>query len=170
MKKLLLSLTLLVSILSVSKASEKGDLVIQPSLMLGAYGPVDRYSNGNWGGVMLNVDYAVIDYLSVGGYVGFSGADTYNSIGVGARGVFHWWQLIDDKGSRDLKSDKFDLYMPFFVGLRFVNGKDGTLTDNDFFPGIGLGARYYFNDKIGLAFEFGGLEMSSAKLGVSIKL
>jgi hypothetical protein len=151
-------------------AVERGDLVIQPSVTLGAYGPSDRYKNGSWGGVMLNVDYAVHDYVSVGGYFGFTGNDNFRQFGAGARGVFHWWQLLDDRRPKDLKSDKVDFYLPFFVGVRSISTSDGTRIDNDWFPGIGVGIRYYFNDKVGLAFEFGGMEMSTAKLGVSIKL
>lgn len=153
-----------------AQASEKGDLVIQPSLNLGAYGPNDRYTGGSWGGAILNIDYAVHDYVSVGGYFGFNGNDRFRQFGIGARGVFHWWQLLDDRRPKDLKSDRVDFYLPFYVGVRAVTTSDGTRVNNDWFPGLGLGLRYYFNDKVGLAFEFGGMEMSSAKLGVAIKL
>jgi hypothetical protein len=152
-------------------AVQKGDIVLQPALNLGAYGPFDRYSNGSWGGVILNADFAVIDYLSIGPYIGFNSGNGYTSFGVGARGSFHWWQLIADRRNNNrLRPDQIDFYLPFFLGFRGVNSKEGVATDNDFFPGIGIGFRYYFNDNIGLGFEFGGMEMSSAKLGVAIKL
>lgn len=167
----------LISILTISGllplfAVEKGDVVLQPALNLGAYGPFNRYSNGSWGGAMLNTDFAVHDYVSVGPYLGFNSGNGFTSIGVGARGVFHWWQLIDDRGSGRLRSDEIDFYLPFYVGFRKVRTNEGSIieTKDDFFPGIGIGFRYYFNENIGIAFEFGGLEMSSAKLGVAIKL
>jgi hypothetical protein len=133
--------------------------------------PSERYVGGSWGGVMLNIDYAVHDYVSVGGYFGFTGNDNLRQFGAGARGVFHWWQLLDDRRPRDLKSDKVDFYLPFFVGSKDRSRLPmAQKFDPDWFPGIGVGIRYYFNDKVGLAFEFGGMEMSTAKLGVSIKL
>jgi hypothetical protein len=170
MKNLVFALLATIMVSPHLMAVEKGDLVIQPSLTLGAYGPFDRYKDGSWGGVMLNIDYAVHDYVSVGGYFGFTGNDNFRQFGAGARGVFHWWQLLDDRRPRDLKSDKVDFYLPFFVGVRSIATSEGTKIDTDWFPGIGVGIRYYFNDKVGLAFEFGGMEMSTAKLGVSIKL
>lgn len=154
-----------------SYAVEKGDVVLQPALNLGAYGPFKRYESVSWGGVIFNADFAVHDYISVGPYIGFNSGDGYSSVGVGARGVFHWWQLIDDRRSGRLRSDQIDFYLPFFVGFRNVRSNDGSVrVDDDFWPGLGLGFRYYFNDNLGIAFEFGGMEMSTAKLGLAIKL
>lgn len=172
MKKTLLTTIITITGIFSLSAVEKGDVVLQPSLNLGAYGPYYRYSDGSWGGVIFNADFAVHDYISVGPYLGFNSGNGFNSIGVGARGVFHWWQLIDDRRSGRLRSDQFDIYLPFYVGFRKVRNNEGVQINlrDDFLPGIGLGFRYYFNDNIGIAFEFGGMEMSSAKLGVAIKL
>lgn len=167
----ILAVVFLALSISPTFSVEKGDIVLQPALNLGAYGPLDRYSNGSWGGVIFNADFAVLDYLSVGPYIGFNSGNGYSSFGVGARGSFHWWQLIADRRNNSrLRPDQIDFYLPFFVGFRGVNSKEGVISDNDFFPGLGIGFRYYFNDNIGLGFEFGGMEMASAKLGVAIKL
>jgi hypothetical protein len=170
MKNLIVALSLFMASMAGLFAVEKGDLVIQPSLNLGAYGPFERYRGGDWGGAILNIDYAVHDYVSVGGYFGFNGNSDFRHFGIGARGVFHWWQLLDDRRPKDLKSNRVDFYLPFFVGVRATTTSDGRRIQEDWKPGIGLGIRYYFNDKVGMAFEFGGMEMSSAKLGVAIKL
>lgn len=179
MKKILFAalFTIILAPFTKLEAVEKGDFVIQPSLNLGGFGL------GGWGyggfnlGTTLNLDYAVHDYVSVGGYVGFNSllnSDVkFSRIGFGARGVFHFWQLIDDKVAKDLKSDKVDFYMPLHLGYhvyRFNNGYNWGGNNGQFRMGTGLGVRYYFNPKIGIAFETGGMEMSWAKLGVAIKL
>lgn len=171
MKKPFFTAIILLSGIFSLSAVQKGDVVLQPALNIGAYGPVSRYENGSWGGAIFNADFAVHDYVSVGPYLGFNSGKVFNSIGVGARGVFHWWQLIDDRRSGRLRSDQIDFYLPFYLGFRKVRSNENSIiVEDDFLPGIGLGFRYYLNDNIGIAFEFGGMEMSSAKLGVAIKL
>lgn len=154
------------------EAVEKGDFVIQPNLNLGNYGY--RGPGGNGFGATLNFDFAVHDYVSVGPYVGFNHVKAkgwdwkYNRIGFGGRAIFHFWQLIDDKVQKDLKSDKIDWYVPFHLGYSLYKGD--FVDGGDFTWGLGMGFRYYFNDKIGIGVEFGGMELSPAKLGVAIKL
>lgn len=172
MKKYLFTLLVCLSAFSMSsvQAVEKGDFVIQPSLNIGNYYFNSNYASGNGIGITGNFDYAVHEYFSVGGFVGFNHINNYNynRIGFGARGVFHFWQLIDNKASKDLKSDKVDWYIPFHIGYNIYTGDyaDG----GDVLYGLGMGIRYYFTPKIGLAFEFGGMELSPAKIGVAIKL
>ncbi|HUH75663.1 MAG TPA: hypothetical protein VLZ75_14810 [Chitinophagales bacterium] len=178
MKKYLFTLLVCLSVFSLSsvQAVEKGDFVIQPTLNLGGFG-YGAYGGTNLG-VTANFDYAVHEYVSVGGYVGFNSllnsSAKYSRIGFGARGVFHFWQLIDNKTSKDLKSDKVDFYLPVHLGYhiyRFGNDFYGTnLNSGQFRAGAGLGIRYYFSPKIGIAFETGGMEMSWAKIGVAIRL
>lgn len=176
MKKILFGILSSVFIFSsnTSNAVEKGDFVIQPSLNLGNYGIASGVSGGRAFGVTGNFDYAVHDYVSVGGFVGFNSvrarnADwNYGRIGFGARGIFHFWQLIDDKVAKDLKSEKVDFYVPLHLGYNVYTG-DGA-SGGDFNMGLAIGIKYYFNPKIGIAFETGGTELSWAKLGVAIKM
>jgi hypothetical protein len=162
-------------------AVEKGDFVLQPSLNIGGYGGYAGY--GGFGiGATLNADFAVHDYVSVGPFVGFNVRNQsnfdykYSRLGVGARGVFHWWQLLDDKVSKDLKADKIDFYLPLYVGAYFSNTTiDGQKYDeydnrNGVLAGAGLGFRYYFKPAFGVSLEWGWQEMSWAKLGVAIKM
>lgn len=179
MKKYLFSTVFMLMLVSFAKgqAIEKGNFIIQPSLNLGGWG-ISGWGYGGFNlGATANLEYAVHDYVSVGGYVGFNSllnSDAkFNRIGFGARGVFHFWQLIDDKVDKDLKSDKIDFYLPVHLGYHIYKFGDNTLwggSTGQFRMGTGLGIRYYFSPKIGVAFETGGMEMSWAKIGVAIKL
>ncbi len=168
-------------------AVEQGDFVIQPTLNLGSWATAGWAGGGFGIGTTLNAQYAVHDYASVGAYFGFntltglSGDLKFNRIGFGATGTFHFWQLIDDKASRNLLSDQIDFYLPVHLGYHFISYtlfKDPTNPYNThtitskigkFRGGVGIGIRYYFNDLVGIAFETGGMEMSWAKIGVALK-
>jgi dienelactone hydrolase len=164
-----------------ARAVEKGDFVLQPSLNLGGYGGYPGY--GGFGlGATLNADFAVHNYISVGPFIGYNVKSEskdnykYSRLGIGARGVFHWWQLLDDKVAKDLKADKIDFYVPVFVGgylssARFDgNKKDDYDNRNGVLAGVGIGFRYYFQQNIGISLEWGRQEMSYAKIGVAIKM
>ena len=155
---------------SSSSAASKGMLIIQPDLNLGDHGGFSKNSGGVGfiPGFTLNVEYGVHDYVSVGGYFGYGARNKAHHIAVGARGVFHWWQLLDDKVSKDLKSDKIDFYLPLYMGVHIGAGYSAINTN--FGMGSGLGLRYYFTDKIGMNLEWGWMEMSVAKIGVQFKL
>ncbi|MEZ5037005.1 MAG: hypothetical protein R2760_05885 [Chitinophagales bacterium] len=154
---------------SSSSAASKGMLIIQPDLNLGDHGGFSKNSGGVGfiPGFTLNVEYGVHDYVSVGGYFGYGARNKAHHIAVGARGTFHWWQLLDDKVSADLKSDKIDFYMPVHLGVYMYMGGGTTARFNG---GAGLGFRYYFVDNIGVNMEWGRQEMSWAKIGVQFKL
>lgn len=171
MKKILFGILLAFMSFSFANASaiEKGSFVIQPDLNLGSYG---SYGNADFGiGATVNLDYTVHDYVSVGGFLGINtnlnSGYSYSMLGVGGRGIFHFWNLIDDKASADLKSDKIDFYLPVHLGVHIgLKNRSGSR----FNAGVGLGVRYFFNEKIGINLEVGGMEMSWAKIGATIKL
>jgi len=178
MKKFILSFTLCLIVIASAnaQASEKGNVVVTPSIGLGAYG---YYGYGGFGiPVNLNVDFNVHDYASVGPWASFftkkySGDDRYTGIGVGARGLFHWWQLLDDKVDKDLKADKLDIYwglsFGYNIGTYKYSNDDSKYKDNYFSWGSGLGLRYYFTEKFGVSAEFGYLGNSWLKVGFPIK-
>ena len=176
MKKLLFSA--LFALLSFgfvnAQAIEKGDFILQPDLNLGSWG-VAGWSGFGFGAT-INGEYAVHDYASVGAYIGYSIRSTsgasFHRIGFGARGVFHFWNLIDNKVDKDLKSDKIDFYFPVHLGYhiyKFDGGYYWAGKSGQFRVGAGLGIRYYFKDNFGVNFETGGMEMSWAKIGVNFK-
>jgi hypothetical protein len=156
-------------------ASEKGDFVIQADFNLGAiysgYGLVGY--GGFTPGFTANLDYNVHQYAGVGAYAGMNFNKNFFMIGVGARGVFHWWQLLDDKVDADLKADKIDFYLPLHLGVKMWKWRDDYFDDKmsvKFNGGTGLGFRYYFTPKIGMNLEWGWQELSWAKIGVQFKL
>ncbi|HNM67149.1 MAG TPA: hypothetical protein PKN16_06635 [Chitinophagales bacterium] len=149
-------------------AAAKGNFIIQADFNLGSTHPGFRYYYGGFvPGFTLNLDYNVHDYASVGAYIGYGARYRLHHLAVGARGSFHWWQLLDDKVSADLKSDKIDIYMPVHLGVYMYMGGGTTARFNG---GAGFGFRYYFIDNIGVNVEFGRQEMSWAKLGFQFKL
>lgn len=95
--------------------------MISPGIGLGVYGR----GYGAFGfalPIVLNADFGVHDYVSVGAYGGFwtrgnwGGSGRFNSFHFGARATFHWWQLLDENVSGDLLSDKLDIYFTPWLG------------------------------------------------------
>lgn len=163
---------------SSSGGIEKGTIQIDASFNLGSHGGFagKRSAFGFYGfgigfrpGFTLNVDFAVHPYASVGGYIGMDGRYKTFGIGVGARGVFHIYQLIADKANTKVDPGKLDFYFPLHIGGIIYTSKGGG-TSGGFTMGGGLGVRYYFTDKFGIMAETGWLEMSVAKVGLSVKL
>lgn len=157
---------------SGSGAAHKGMIVLQPDINLGDHG---GWNNRGWAGrtfipgFTFNADFGVHDYVSVGPYVGFGGRSGVFHIAAGARCSFHWWQLLDDKVGKDLKSDKIDFYLPAYLGFNAFKVRDFKGQFN-FGGGAGLGFRYYFIENMGVNLEFGWMEMSYAKIGVQFKI
>ncbi len=162
-----------------AQASEKGNVVITPSIGLGSYGYYAAGARGFGLPINLNVDFNLHDYASVGPWASFytrkfDSDARYTGIGVGARGLFHFWQLIDDKVSKDLKADKLDIYWGLGLGynlgkLKYNDNVVNDYKDNYFTWGSGLGLRYYFVERFGVSAEFGYLGNSWLKIGFPIK-
>jgi hypothetical protein len=187
MKRLFSSLILAACMLwgssAFAQASQKGNFVLTPSLNIGGhgfFGGYTYYGSGFPFGVTLNADFSVHDYVSVGPWVAYNNRAnkniSYHTIGVGGRGNFHFWQLIDDKVAKDLKADKLDWFVTLSLGGYFNRFKwkdedPGFTASNKggFAFGSSMGLRYYFNDRVGISFEYGYTELSWAKIGVPIK-
>ena len=112
----------------------------------------------------LNVDYGLMDYVSLGGYFGVLFKDRSSAVGFGGRGSFHFWQMINDLATVDLMGDTFDIYASIYSGGEV----SGRYTDRFRIGGI-LGGRYFFSQNIAVTAEFGG-PMSYFMAGVSFKL
>ena len=181
MKRIISSLLLATGILLVSnvygQASEKGNFVLTPSFNIGGHSLFGYgwYQTAFPFGATLNADFSVHNYVSVGPYVAYNymGGSGWadHTIAFGARGNFHFWQLIDDKVSKDLKADKIDWFYSLGLGGYIDRYKSGSYSDNygGFNMSSSLGIRYYFNDHVGISFEYGWCELSWAKIGVPIK-
>ncbi len=181
MKKLLFALVLSLGLGTVNTADaqvmSKGTILVSPNFNLGYYGGFgyvykDGYIASFTPGGTVNVDIGVHDYVSVGPYVGFAGRSGYSNIAFGARGNFHFGQLIGDKKGVDLLSNKLDLYYSLGLGGRITTYK-GSDKDS-YIPfrfgfSSSLGVRYYFADWVGAHLEMGATELSWLKLGVTFK-
>ncbi len=184
MKNLILTITaVIISFTLSAQAFEKGDVMISPGIGLGVYGV--GYSVGFAVPVVLNFDIGVHDYVSVGAYGGFwtrkwnyAFNDDYRftSSHFGARASFHFWQLIDDKVSSDLKSDKLDIYVTPWLGYnlrtsKYVGSGSATVFNygNRFQGGAQVGVRYFVSKNIGFFGEWGGTPTAFANIGATFK-
>jgi hypothetical protein len=166
---------------SGSGGIEKKLVQFDVGFILGGHGPVAGRGFRNGGslfgvsafpGVMFNVDVAVHPYASVGGYFGVAGQPNVGvGIAVGARGVFHIYQLIADKAHTKVDPGDLDFYFPFHMGtiIGIPPSGSGGGAGAGFAVGGGLGVRYYFTPMIGIMTEVGWLEMSVWKLGLAMK-
>ena len=154
---------------------EKGTMQLDVAFNLGSHGAIAGRGGFARGigvgfvpGVTINFDYAVHPYASVGGYVGFGARYKVAQIGVGARGVFHIYQLISDKAGTKVDPGKLDFYFPLHIGAVIATSKGGGTAAGASFGG-GLGVRYYFTNNIGIVGEVGWLELAVAKVGFAFK-
>lgn len=111
------------------------------------------------------LEFAIHDYIGIGlttgiGFGGGGFASYYSSeiaVPIGLTGNFHFYQLIDNKVSKDIHGDKLDLYAGLNIGsgVALLNSPN----DNDvvvlLFGGFQAGARYYFTDRFGVNLEVG---------------
>lgn len=142
----------------------------------GGYGYGGRLGRLGGFGTNLTIQYqgewGIHDYIGLGFHTGvtaggFRGA-TRLYIPIGIQGNFHFYQLIDDKTSKDIKSDKLDIY----AGLNFGGGPAFRPSTSDVFGGIHggaqVGARFYPSSNFGIFAEL-GYGKSFAQFGIVIR-
>jgi hypothetical protein len=183
MKKLLILLTVLITGASLSfgqtKCFEKGNILLNPGVGFGERGwgrglglLPGYYGRGFRPTVSFSADFGVHDYVSVGPYVGmrFHG-NGYNTFGFGARGSFHWWQLLDDKVAADLKQDQMEIYYTLYLGANLFTDPDYSSRTRMGF-GSTMGIRWYpnANNRFALFGEFGATPISYTTIGCTIKI
>ena len=191
-----MALFMAVNAQSQDQAFQKGQKDLNIGIGLGNT-IVDGYAYNVWPPISVSLDYGVTDDISIGGYLGFTGAsDKYtgwenygpgNSNGggyytdtyrwtyyiVGARAAYHFGKFI--------KVPKLDLYAGLMLGYDFAHYSYSTTSvypnhyDNSYqsYGGFAFsiygGARYRFTDKVG-AFAELGYGISFFTLGVNFKL
>jgi hypothetical protein len=166
MKKLAAIFILLLCDMGVNAQGHKqGDLFITGGIGFGHYGYHARPGRPVNVGLplTLNVDYGIVNYVSIGGYGGALFKDNHTAIGFGGRGSFHVWQMIDDLVAGDLRGDLFDIYASVYSG-----GEISGLYRDRFRIGAILGARWFFKENVALMVEFGG-PMSYGNVGISLR-
>jgi hypothetical protein len=149
-----------------AQSHEQGNLFLSGGVGLGHYGYHHRPGKAVGIGLPLivNLDYGIIDYVSIGGYAGSLFKDNHVAVGFGGRGNFHAWQMVNDLVAGDLMGDVFDVYVSVYTGTEISN----VYTDRFRIGGI-LGGRWFFKENLALMAEFGG-PMSFVNVGLSLKL
>ncbi len=148
-----------------AQSFDRGDVLLTGGIGAGHYGyHVGPGYRGFGLPVVLNVDIGIHDYVSLGPYVGALFKDASSAIGFGGRGSFHFWQLIDNHVSGDLRGDIFDIYASAYAG-----GEVSRYYNDRFRAGGILGARWFFAQNLALTVEFGG-PMSYFMVGMTFKL
>jgi hypothetical protein len=148
----------------------------------GYYGPRYGYSRLT-GQFTFQGEFGIHKYVGlgfttgVGGGTGWYGYYPELNVPIGFIANFHFYQLIEDKTSRDIHGDKLDIYAGLNVGSGFAVVYDrgpgprprATFITPLFFVGPTVGLRYYFVPKVGLNAEF-GYGKTLAQIGFSFKL
>lgn len=144
-------------------AVDKGTKFVNLGIGVGGYG---FYTGG---GIGLNaaIDIGVAKNITAGAVAGYKsygsvGSYNYNSFDIGARGSYHFNELLK------LSTDKADLYAG--IGLSYYSFSYGGFLDNYsqiYFP-IHLGGRYFFTEKLGGFAELGS-SLATVKVGLTLK-
>ncbi|MEO5979996.1 MAG: hypothetical protein ABIS36_13100 [Chryseolinea sp.] len=165
MKKLAYSLVCALILVSMSRSDvfaqeiQKGNFILSPGIGFGYH---------FWGGVTIGIngEYAFSDEISGGGYFayshlsdnfyGYSSDIAYNFVDFGVRASYHFAKLLR------VPNKKFDPYAGAQVGgavgsnnYHDVNGYRYNAYDGGVRGGLYAGARWYFNDRVGVYGEVG---------------
>lgn len=93
------------------------------------------------------------------------------NVPIGMIANFHFYQLIADNSSKNIHSDKLDIYAGANVGsgVAFTYYENSSRIVPLAFGGLHVGVRYYFTEKVGVNGEF-GWGKSVVNVGFSFKL
>lgn len=127
----------------------------------------------------LQMEFGVHDYVGIGFTTGFGGTGRlrYGYLGevnmpIGLVVNFHFYQLIDDKNSKDLHADELDIYGGLSVGsgfaVAFYDNEDSRIVPLAW-GGLHAGLRWYFTPRVALNAE-AGFGKNVANIGFSFKL
>ncbi|MBK8353304.1 MAG: hypothetical protein IPL21_17100 [Saprospirales bacterium] len=140
------------------------------------------YYGGLYGGfwysgtLSVQAEFGVHDYVGVGIVTGVGGRNYRGGGGVlyvpvGIFANFHFFQLIEDKTSKDIHGDKLDLYAGLNVGSGLAVSFPASSSNigGMLFVGPQVGVKYFFKPKIGVYAEV-GYGKSLMEAGISFKL
>lgn len=164
----------------------KGKIVPQIGIGLGTYYYTPGYVGRSFAvPVVFGIEGGVHDYVGVGGYFGFVTRRydrSYNWNGVrrervstlstGARGTFHFYNMIEDLTGADLFTDKLDIYVGVLLGYEHNIYSDENIDSyrGRFFGGGMVGVRYYPTKCFGIYAEVGRNVLSFINLGAAFRL
>jgi len=169
------------SVIAQKKAYEQGDYIANLGVSLGYYGY--GYVGSRSGGfipITASVEKGFHEHISAGPYIGYASWKykgvgynySWNFTSVGARGTFHAVSLLNESLDMGINENKIDLYGTLIAGLEFRSFKgdefiESYANETNFFIGPVLGAKYKFNDKVGVYFEGGRGAFGYGTFGVS---
>jgi len=162
---------------------EKGDLLINPGISLLGYGYGYAYVGGYTGmpALTASVEYNVTNTIGVGGYVGYQsrsykGVGRWTNLGIGARGIFHASEVLNDALNLSINAEKLDIYGGLSLGYKSINWsyENGYTSPYNYGGGVDfgliLGTRYMFSNNLGVYGELGRGAFGALTLGVTFKL
>lgn len=197
MKYLIILFIIVASIFSFSQKShaqawEKSSKVLSIGFGVSQFYHLDDYYYRNHDGKLkrghfnpttgqfnFQAEFGIHKYVGLGFTTGFGGRPGWDNsyrgefnIPMGMLANFHFYQLIDDKNSKDLHADKLDIYAGISVG----SGVAFTYYDDISrrivplaWGGPHAGIRYYFAPKVAVNAEV-GFGRSLVNIGFSFKL
>ncbi|HUM52532.1 MAG TPA: hypothetical protein PK431_11985 [Chitinophagales bacterium] len=136
------------------------------------------YAYGFWysGTLSIQAEFGIHDYVGLGLVTGIGGRNYRGGGGilyvpVGIMANFHFFQLIEDKTSKDIHGDKIDLYAGLNVGsgLAVSFPASSSTIGGMLFVGPQFGIKYYPKPKFGIYAEV-GYGKSLLEAGISLKL
>lgn len=179
--------------LAQEKAWDRSSKVLSIGLGLGNYYHLDdnyrSFSPGDndfrgyhtpyTGQFNLQMEFAVHDYVGIGFTTGFGGTGRLRygyrgefNMPMGLIANFHFYQLIDDKSSKDLHGDVLDIYGGLSVGsgfaVAFYDNRDPRVVPLAW-GGLHAGIRWYFSPRVALNAE-AGFGKNIANIGFSFRL
>jgi hypothetical protein len=198
MKKNLFTLILLCSLLFTGSAFaqggayQKGDKLFNAGVSFGAYNhKIDGSRSTGFIPVSASLEFGVHESISVGPYIGY-GSWAYSSsywgynfttkasaLALGGRASYHYLPFLNEELGLNLNEAKFDFYATGLLGIEFRNASvysgDGSgsssssISSTHFVPGVVLGFKYLFTDKVGAYLETGRGALGYGTLGITAK-
>ena len=190
MRKVLLTIALSMSTLLLpaqNMAYEQGNKLLNAGFSLGYYG-YGYFGNRSGFTVPLNasLEYGITEQISVGPYAGYARwSYRYNAgfgetkyswtfLAVGARGSFHYTEILNELTDGDINEEKVDLYVSLLLGLEFRSYNDDS--DLDYYGnetvfrlGPNLGVRYLLTRNVGIYVEGGRGTFGWLNLGLAAR-
>lgn len=190
MKKILTGIAFICCLQSLSAQSNayaKGSKILNAGVSFGYFG-YGYFGTRSGLNIPLNasLEYGFTDVISAGPYLGYARwSYQYNDgfgetkyawtfVSAGAKGSFHYTNLLNDLIDADLDEEKIDLYFSLLLGLEFRSYKDNS--GYDYYAnntvvqfGPNAGVRYLFNKNLGVYVEGGRGNFGWLNLGITAK-
>lgn len=178
------------------KAYEQKDLLLTAGVSFGYFGFYGGSTSASIP-VIVAAEYALLEYVSIGGFVGYQrytytdvyrqGSPPYDKIkytyvysviSLGLKGSFHVFPYVNDRFNTGIDDSRMDAYLTAYLGASFHAYREISntgYTDYDRFRpryiiGPGAGFRYMFINSFGAFAEAGVGPVGFTTVGLVYKL